>query len=141
MNTEDLKKALDTYPRPFIQIQGEANFYEGWKLSIQGKTVEDCCFLIDNLIGLLSQTKATFKCGTQKLIDAKHSQQSTKLLTIYIPNNVDPKSFSELVKLNILKYKGAEGVNPPESYTTYSQELGIYYRNDRDTYGEYIPAN
>lgn len=141
VDIEELKETLKTYPMYFLQVMGGAPFDQGWKLSIQGKTLDDVGYLAKNLFRLLSATKASFKFGTQKLIDIKHPQQSTKLLTIYIPNNVDPKSFAELVRLNLLDYKGAEGIPKPESYSVYSKELGIYYRNDRDENGEYIPAN
>lgn len=141
LDTEELKKALEENGGYFVQVKGEADFYEGWKLSIQGKTLDDVCYLAKNLFGLLYMTKASFKFGTKKLIDLKHPQQSTKLLTIYIPNKVDAKSFAELVRLNLLDYKGAEGIETPESYNVYSKELGIYFRNDRTEDGEYIPAN
>lgn len=48
---------------------------------------------------------------------------------------------AELVRLNLLDYKGAEGIDVPQSYSVYSKELGIYFRNDRDESGQYIPAN
>lgn len=141
IDMNNFKEALKNHLGYFIQINGDASFEDGWKLSIQGKTLEDSQFLVKNLFGLLYATKASYKFGTQKLIDTKHPQQSTKLLTIYIPNNVDPKSFAELVRLNLLDYKGAEGINIPKSYQAYSKELGIYFRNDRNEHGEYIPAN
>lgn len=141
MDIEELKETLKTYPMYFLQVMGGAPFNEGWKLSIQGRTLDDVGYLAQKLFHLLGGSRASFKFGTQKLIDLKHPQQSTKLLTIYIPNNVDPKSFAELVRLNLLDYKGAKGIPKPESYNVYSKEFGIYYRNDRDENGEYIPAN
>ena len=141
MESKDLLEALKSYVGYFIQIQGESTIYNGWKLSIQGKTLEDSKFLFDNLIGLLTHTKANFKFGTKRLIDVKDSQQSTKLLTVYIPDGVDPESYAELVKLNLAGYEGADGIATPESYEPYSAQLGIYFRNDRDEEGEYIPAN
>ena len=141
MDAKDLLKALKSHTGYFIQIQGDSTMYKGWKLSIQGKTLEDSKFLFDNLIGLLLSTKANFKFATQKLIDLKHAQQSTKLLTVYVPDDVDPESYAELVKLNLSSYEGADGIKTPESYTPYSAQLGIYFRNDRNEDGEYIPAN
>ena len=141
MEKEEFIESLKTYPGYFMQVRGEAVVYQGWKLSIQGKTLEDSEFLFIKLIGLLTYSKASFKFGTQKLIDLKHSQQSTKLLTVYIPDNVDAKSFAELVRLNLTGYTGAEGIDTPESYSVFSKELGIYYRNDRDEDGNYITAN
>lgn len=141
LDTEELKKSLEEHKGYFVQVMGDASITDGWKLSIQGKTVDDACYLAQNLFGLLYMAKASFKFGTKSLIDLKHPQQSTKLLTIYIPNGVDAKSFAELVRLNLLDYKGAEGIDTPENYNVYSKELGIYFRNDRDKDGNYIPAN
>lgn len=110
-----LHNTLTTSNGYFEYSQGTADVSEGWKLSIQGKTVQDATFLYESLRGLLSSTKCSFKIGTQKLIDKKHPQQSTKLLTIYVPNGVDVKSFCELVYLNIMDYKGGQDIKIPES--------------------------
>lgn len=83
MKPEEFKETLKSYPSYFLQINGVASFYQGWKLSIQGKTLDDAMYLYKSLIELLMVTKSSFKFGTQKLIDYKHPQQSTKLLTIY----------------------------------------------------------
>jgi hypothetical protein len=139
MALQKLYKTLSTSNGFFEFNQGEADVSDGWKLSIQGKTINDALFLYEKLKGLLFSTKCSFKIGTQKLIDKKHPQQSTKLLTIYVPNGVDAKSFAELVYLNILDYKGGQNINCPESYEHYAN--AIYFRNDRDQNGNYIKAN
>jgi hypothetical protein len=135
MNT--LIMLLKTSENYFEQIKGDADWRDGWKLSIQGKTLEDSRYLLKELVGLLVATKASFKFATQKLIDLD-SEQSTKLLTIYVPNNVEIKSYAELVRLNILDYEGANGIENKKSYEKYSN--GIFYRNDRNKNGKYIPA-
>lgn len=84
-------------------------------------------------------SKCSFKFGTNRLINSGHPQQSKKLLTIYIPNDVDVESFAELVYLNIIDYTGGDKVKQPDSYTHYKN--AIYFRNDRDENGEYISAN
>jgi hypothetical protein len=137
-NTAAFIEALKTSPDAFIQANGEANWRDGWKVSIQGRTLEDSRFLFDRLIDFMVNTKASFKFGTQKLIEANHPEQSTKLLTIYLPNGVDPKSYCELVRLNLIGYEGAKDIPEKRSYTKYSE--GIFYRNDRTSEGAYIPA-
>lgn len=134
---EKIRVLAEHFYNPFYQINGEADWRDGWKISIQGKTVDDTVYLVENLLDLMVATKASFKFGTQMLINMG-GEQSTKLLTIYIPNGVDAKSYAELVRINIPDYKGAEGIPDKKSYTKYSE--GIYYRNDRDSSGEYIPA-
>ncbi len=134
---EQLIEVLSKSNLYFIQIEGEANWRDGWKLSLQGHTLEDTKFLLERLLPLLGVSKASFKFATQKLIDLK-SEQSTKLLTIYIPNGVTPESFAELVRLHISDYKGADDILEKRSYTKYAP--GIFYRNDRDENGTYIDA-
>lgn len=136
---EDIIGLLTDYPFYFIMQRGDAEISDGWKLSIQGKTLDDAKFLYDNLIKFLMISKCSFKFGTKRLINCGHPQQSRKLLTIYIPNGVDVKSFAELVYLHIPDYTGGDKVPPPDSYAHYKN--AIYYRNDRDEDGNYIPAN
>lgn len=134
---EQLYDALKNSKDYFIQVHGSTDWSEGWKISIQGHTLEDSQFIFESLFGLLGATKVSFKLGTQKLIDMK-TEQSTKLLTIYLPKGVDPKSYAELVRLNLEEYTGADDIEEKRSYTKYAP--GIFYRNDRDEKGEYIPA-
>lgn len=135
---QKLYNTLTTSNGYFENYNGSADVSNGWKLSIQGKTIQDALYLYENLRSLLYATKCSFKIGTQKLIDKKHPQQSTKLLTIYVPNGVDVKSFAELVYLNIPEYKGGQDIKCPRSYEHYAN--AIYFRNDRNADGIYIPA-
>tara|TARA_R110000796_G_scaffold248124_2_gene374570 strand:- start:17723 stop:18148 length:426 start_codon:yes stop_codon:yes gene_type:complete len=135
----EFRETLERDVRAFVQYNGDASVTDGWKLSIQGKTLEDSEFLYENLIGFLMITKCKFKFGTKRLINCGHPQQQHKLLTIYIPNGVEAKSFAELVYLHISDYTGGDDIKAPESYTHYKN--AIYYRNDRDENGEYITAN
>lgn len=134
-----LHQTLTSSQGYFEHYNGTADVSSGWKLSIQGKTIQDATFLYEALRGLLFASKASFKIGTKNLIDKKHPQQSTKLLTIYVPNGVEVKSFCELVYLNIMDYKGGQDIKTPQSYEHYAN--AIYFRNDRNESGEYIPAN
>lgn len=134
---DELVDILRKSERFFIQVEGTSDWSQGWKISIQGHTLEDSKYLFTRLVGLFQATGVYFKFGTQKLIDL-NSEQSTKLITVYLPNNVDPKSYCELVRLNITEYKGADDIEEKRSYTKYAP--GIFYRNDRDENGDYIPA-
>ena len=139
MDVTEFRNTLRDYPRHFIQHNGDAENTDGFKLSIQGETLDDSIELYKSLIDLLKVTKCTYKFGTKKLIECGHPQQSKKLLTIYIPNGVDAKSFAELVHLHIEDYTGGDNVNKPDSYQRYKN--AIYFRNDRDEDGHYITAN
>ena len=67
-----------------------------------------------------------------------NNQQSTKLMTIYIPNSLDVLFFAELVYRAIPNYKGWYDIKTPSAYEHYAG--GIFFRNDRDANGIYIPA-
>jgi hypothetical protein len=123
--------------RPFISFHSDAVTSDGWKLSIQGKSIEDAVYLLDTLKDFLYEVNAPFKVGTQNLIDRK-SEQSTKLMTVYIPNGVDVMDFAEAVYSRILSYKGWYDVKSKDGYRHYAG--GVFFRNDRDTNGVYIPA-
>tara|TARA_R110000851_G_scaffold295152_6_gene450010 strand:+ start:182 stop:601 length:420 start_codon:yes stop_codon:yes gene_type:complete len=125
--------------RYFIQHNGSAYHSDGFKLSIQGNSLTDAKYLYDKLIDFLLISKCSFKFGTSKLISCDNVQQSKKLLTIYIPNGVEVKSFAELIYLHIKDYEGGNDITKPDSYEHYKN--AIYFRNDRDEDGTYISAN
>ena len=77
--------------------------------------------------------------ATKRLIEHNNPIQSKKLLTIYAPNHVPIIDLAEEVYKLMKDYTGGEIVKQPESYTHYKN--AIYYRNDRDEYGQYIRAN
>ena len=139
MTNEEFKKALEESPQYFVQHYGTVPFSDGWKLSIQGKTLEDAVYLYDKLIPFLSVVGCSFKFATARLLTCDVEEQRTKLLTIYIPNKVTPESFAELVYLQIKDYEGGEDITPKNLYTHYKN--AIYFRNDRDEYGEYVSAS
>jgi hypothetical protein len=134
-----LNELLSTCPDYFVPLPGESKFSDGWKVSIQGRTVEHAVELVNKLVPLIYSTKSHFKIGTKKLIDlGRDHEQSTKLLTIYVPNGVDGKSYAELVRLNLSGYTGAADIEEKKGYIKHAE--GIFYRNDRDSFGEYIPV-
>ena len=122
----------------------------GWKLSLQGKSLDDSLFLWDRLHNTLDELNVPYKMGTAKrlgLINSDNSnrrQQGYKIMTIYIPNYLSAdeetvKVFAELIYSKIRDYKGWHDIHTPTSYQHYAG--GVFYRNDRNEGGEYIPAN
>ena len=138
MATTKLYNELTHSNRYFIMHNTDSDSSDGWKISIQGKTVQDAMFLYDALKGLLHHTKTPFKVGTQKLILKKDPEQSTKLMTIYVPNGIDVKCFAELIYRCIPDYKGWQDIKHKRSYEHYAG--GIFFRNDREGSGAYITA-
>lgn len=139
LEKENLELLLKICPEYFISLPGDSKFSDGWKISIQGRTTTHVIELVNRLIPLIYSTKANYKIGTQRLIDlGKDHEQSTKLLTIYVPNGVSPESYAELVRLNLDGYTGGSDIGDKKSYTKYAD--AIYFRNDRDEQGEYIPT-
>ena len=120
-----------------------ANTDNGWKLSIQGKSVIDAITLFQKLNGFLFANNVPFKVATQKRVNLGNKDQASKMMTIYIPNGVDRFEFAETIYSMILDYKGWRDINNSRhgltSYEAYAG--GIFMRNDRDEYGNYIPAN
>lgn len=112
----------------------------GWKLSIQGKTKTDVKFLLTKLFDYLMKEKISFKFATNRLLKHKKAgEQKNKVLTIYCPLNTEILDLAKEMGKRIKSYKGFTGVKAPTSYAYY--KYGIYYRNDRDEKGRYIPAN
>lgn len=134
--TRDL---LEKFPMYFYMVRGGQNHKDGFKLSIQGNTLDDSMYLVEHVVPFLVKAGITFKLATKRLIDYKHDQQSHKLLTIYSPNHIPITEMAEMVYKLMDDYKGGDNVKQPESYTHFKN--AIYYRNDRDENGNYITAN
>ena len=115
----------------------------GWKLSIQGKSVGDAITLYQKLNGFLFNNNIPFKIATQKRINLENKVQASKVMTIYIPNGLDRFEFAETIYSMITGYKGWNDISHIRhglvGYEVYA--AGIFMRNDRDEYGNYIPAN
>lgn len=111
----------------------------GWKLSIVGKSDADVKDLYSRLHKWLTVKNVAHKFATKRRVDHKDYEQSKKLATIYVPDGVDHLSFANKIE-NLLKgYKGWQDIKLPfKGYEHYSN--GIFFRNDRDESGTYIPA-
>lgn len=116
-----------------------ANTDNGWKISIQGKSVADSVFLYQRLRDILFTRNIPFKLATQKRINLANKEQAHKVMTIYIPNGIDRFELAEEIYCRIIDYKGWYNIKTPTSYEHYAG--GLFIRNDRDEYGDYIPAN
>ena len=115
----------------------------GLKISIAGKKIEDVFELYDRLFYWLKSKGITFKIATNKRVTIPNSEQSKKLLTIYVPNEYSDEDFQNFlaeIENKLSGYKGWHDIKLPLNlYQVYSG--GIQFRNDRDENGEYIPAN
>ena len=120
-----------------IPFPGRPSF-NGWKLSIQGQTPKDIIFVYERLNRFLKNNDVEFKVGTLKRLIHKNKEQARKIMTIYIPDGEDRKKFTEKIYKLIKDYKGWHNIKKPNGYEHYAG--GIYWRNDRDEKGEYIPA-
>ena len=76
----------------------------GAKLSIQGETLEDAATVLVALGAFLTQRQTPFKVATVRRIEYKeegttlrHQEQSRKIATIYLREEIDIKSFAKAV--------------------------------------------
>jgi len=120
-----------------ISFQGQKS--NGYKLSIQGKDINDIIFLCNKLNKYLIFNNISFKFATIKRLLHTNNIQNKKIFTIYIPNNINHLEFSEIIYSKIVNYKWWYNIKTPIKYTHYAG--GVFFRNDLDIYGNYIPAN
>lgn len=141
MSTDNLMKLLIEGMRYDIMFNTFSSTENGMKISIQGKSIEDSCYLYDKLHEYLFANNIPFKVATSKrfgLIDT-HKEQSHKAMTIYCIDGFYFSQLCEEVYTLTLDYKGWEDIKTPTSYKHYAG--GLYFRKDRDANGNYIPAN
>lgn len=139
-----------------LPFHSHLNTDNGWKISIQGKSTDDSLYLFRKLHEFLLNKDIPFKVATCRrmnyfknyIIEYEHEleencqkqkyikEQSHKAMTIYCPDDFDIINLCEIVKELIPEYDGFVGVDDPTSYTLFSK--GIYYRNDRDSEGNYV---
>lgn len=135
----NITRYINTTQIADLPIYGKRICTNGWKLSLQGKSVEDSLELY-NLVGqYLIDNAISFKVGTRKRIEHTHPEQSKKVMTIYCPNDMDIKDLAEHIYSLTMDYKGWYDIKCPTSYKHYAG--CVYYRNDRDEYGTYLKAN
>lgn len=118
---------------------------DGWKLSIQGKSIEDSIFFIDHVYAIMQKERISHKIATKKRYNLRINpkeewliEQSYKAMTIYCPYDIDVVDLGRTIH-KILKdagYNGWDDVTQPNGYTLIAD--GVYYRNDRTENGTYI---
>ena len=140
-NSTTLNRILTNATKYDLNVHSESNTDNGWKISIQGKEVSDSIFLYDKLSSYLMGLSIPFKVATDKRYSVRstHKEQSFKAMTIYCPNGMDIMSLCEEVYSLTMDYKGSRDINTPTSYEHYAG--GLFFRNDRDEVGGYVPAN
>lgn len=140
MNTATIKRRLNNASSFDLMINSPARTDNGMKISIQGKSIEDSIFLYSRLADYLMMADIPFKVATANryaLRDA-NKEQSYKAMTIYLPNGEDFFELCEGVYLKIMDYSGWRDIKTPSSYHHYAG--GLFYRNDRNKNGQYVPA-
>jgi hypothetical protein len=112
----------------------------GDKISIIGKSMADVYELYNRLHNWLENNNIAHKIATKKRVTNNNYEQSKKLVTIYVPDNIDIKKLLIKIEYLLKGYTGWNNIKTPfNGYEHYSN--GIYFRNDRNEYGEYIPTS
>lgn len=139
---EDRIKELFNTDKTYDFYNRGKNSSNGLKISIAGKKLDDVFELYDRLYDWLKSKGIEFKIAANKRINIPNSEQSKKLVTIYVPNEYSDEDFQNLlgdIETKLIGYKGWHDLKLPFNlYQVYSG--GIQYRNDRDSDGNYIPA-
>ena len=110
----------------------------GNKLSLQGKSTEDAALLYELLHPYLYANNIPFKVATcQRTQNKNMGEQRNKVVTIYIPNEMDVTEVAEQVYSLTMNYKGWYNIKTPTSYQHYAG--CVFVGNDRQN-GAYVPA-
>lgn len=123
-----------------IQFNSDRESSNGNKISIVGKTIKDVLDIYNRTHQWLDNKNIPYKIATRKRIEHSNYEQSKKIMTVYVPDDMD--NFYLMLRLEYLLkgYTGWHDIKLPfKGYEHYSN--GIFFRNDRDNYGNYIPAN
>ena len=141
MTRDALKRRLLVTSVYDMNIHSPLSSDNGWKISIQGKTINDSIFLYERLSSFLMDNNVPFKVATINRYELRRvrKEQSHKAMTIYCPDGMDFNTLCENIYNLIIDYKGWQDIKTPTSYEHYAG--GLFIRNDRDENGKYIPAN
>tara|TARA_B100000768_G_C11162671_1_gene325226 strand:+ start:19 stop:465 length:447 start_codon:yes stop_codon:yes gene_type:complete len=140
MSSEIINRRLSNANKYDMPFHSNAKTDNGWKISIQGKSISDSVFLYERLNQYLDNNEIPFKLATKKRYDARNinKEQSQKAMTIYCVDGTHIMNLCEDVYSLIMDYKGWHDIKTPTRYKHYAG--GVFYRNDRNETGEYIPA-
>lgn len=137
MRTSTIASMIKTTNVFDIPVEFETKTSIGWKLSLQGKTINDALELYTMLESFIFDNKIPCKIATSRRINHTDKEQSKKVCTIYIPDNMDRFEIAEQVYNLTKEYKGWHNVKTPTSYEHYAG--CVFMRNDRID-GNYNPA-
>jgi hypothetical protein len=135
---DNILKLLNTDKIYDLSFNGKTS-KNGWKISIVGKKMEDIYDLYERLHNWLNNHNIAHKIGTKKRIESDILEQNRKIFTIYVPDDMDINKLLLKIEYLLNGYKGWQDIRLPfNGYKVYSG--GISFRNDRNEYGDYIPA-
>jgi len=137
MTHEAIHNHLETTRIFDLQFDNSTVTDKGFKISIQGKTIEDSVYLYDTLHKFFYKNNIPFKVGTAKRVALKN-EQGNKVMTIYCPDTMNVNELAEKVYSLIPNYKGWYNIKTPTSYEHYAG--GLFIGNDRNANGYYVPA-
>lgn len=132
-----IKKLLSSKKVFDLQFPGKPSS-NGWKLSIAGKTLDDSLDLWNRLHNYLVDQDIAHKFGTLKRIKHPNKEQARKLLTIYIPDGMNVQGVAPEIEKRLNGYTGWRDIKTPSGYEHWGN--AIFFRNDRDSKGNYIKA-
>jgi len=140
MTTLTLRKRLTESKIFDWMFNSSSTSNNGMKISIQGKSIDDSIFLFERLNEYLYSNNVPFKIATQKRFELKkaNKEQSHKAMTIYCVDGFDFSQLCEDIYGLTLDYKGWHNIKTPTNYQHYAG--GLFFRNDRDINGVYVPA-
>lgn len=140
MTTETLTRRLTESNIFDWMFNSSATTNNGMKISIQGKSIADSIFLFEKLSEYLYTKNIPFKVATKRRFDLikANKEQSHKAMTIYCVDGSDFSQLCEDIYSLTLDYKGWQNIKTPSSYEHYAG--GLFFRNDRNEQGVYVPA-
>lgn len=109
----------------------------GNKLSLQGKSTKDAAALYSMLKDYLYENNIPFKVATRMRTESDNKEQSKKVMTIYVPNQMDVNEVAEHVYSLTISYKGWHNIKTPKSYYHYA---GFVFIGNDMVNGRYTPA-
>jgi len=138
MTASTLLKRLDAATSVFDwSFNSSENTDTGYKLSLQGKSTKDAAELYSLLKDYLYRNNIPFKVATCMRTESDNKEQRRKVMTIYIPNQMNVYDVAEEVYTLSMSYKGWHDIKTPTSYEHYAG--CVFVGNDRVN-GQYIPA-
>jgi hypothetical protein len=85
----------------------------------------------------LYQNNIPFKVATRMRTESDNKEQSKKVMTIYVPNEMDVNSVAEDVYALTMSYNGWHNIKTPKSYNHYA---GCVFIGNDTRNGIYVPA-